>query len=126
MINRKPIYLIYFLIAIIFIYICCIVYFHIENEKLFNADPMSVSKRAVILDVNESYIQVAGLDEESNFDGLYNITLTNELQGEYKLNQEILIYYSGTITTTNPGSFQNIGKIEIIKENTDIKFPNNM
>ena len=54
---------------------------------------------------------------------LLYVGLQNVENREFKQGQEILIYFDGMILTTYPGQLSNVGKIEIVKEKSDVKIP---
>lgn len=77
---------------------------------------------AVIVRANENSMVVMGMEDN----GLYIVGFTDEENKRFKPNQEIAIYYDGSIADTYPAQFGNIGKIKIIKEKSDIIIPENI
>lgn len=77
---------------------------------------------AVIVRADENSMVVMGIEDNS----LYMVGFTDEENKGFKSNQEIAIYYDGSIADTYPAQFGNIGKIKIIKEKSDIIIPENI
>ena len=86
------------------------------NEK----DNMSATTKAVIVKVNEKNLAVMELEGTN---GLLYVGLQNAGDMVFKPGQEILIYFDGIVLTTYPGQLSNVGKIEIIKEKSDVEVP---
>ena len=57
---------------------------------------------------------------------LYSIGITNTEDIEFKKGQEILIYFNGDVMETYPAQLGNIGKIEILKEQSDVQIPDDI
>ncbi len=85
-----------------------------------NNSNMSSTIKAVIVKVNENNLLAMGIENGSE---LYSIGLNNIKDIEFKKEQEILIYFDGNVMETYPAQLGNIGKIEIIKEKSDINIP---
>ena len=64
-----------------------------------------------------------GIEEVS---GLYSVGFASEGNIGFKQDQEILIYFNGMIMETYPGQLGDVGKIEIIKEKSDVEIPQNI
>lgn len=80
---------------------------------------MKEKMKAVILKVNKNNLLVMKTKDEK----LMYVSFTEEGNIGYKENQEICIYYNGMILSTYPGQLYDAGKIEIVKEKTDIEIP---
>ena len=78
--------------------------------------------KAVIIKVNDKSLMVSSIDNEEA-GSIYSCKFAKEGDIGFKMGQEILIYYDGTILTTYPGSFSNVEKIEILKEKSEIEIP---
>lgn len=94
-------------------------YNNMEDTNLENNN-MSSTIKAVIVKVNENNLLAMGIENGSE---LYSVGLSNIKDIEFKKDQEILIYFDGNVMETYPAQLGNIGKIEIIKEKSDIKIP---
>lgn len=94
-------------------------YNNMEDTNLENNN-MSSTIKAVIVKVNENNLLAMGMENGSE---LYSVGLSNIKDIEFKKDQEILIYFDGNVMETYPAQLGNIGKIEIIKEKSDIKIP---
>ena len=90
-----------------------------NNISVEQENNMSVTLKAVILEVHSNRLTVMSIDKEE----LYNVNTKTIGNKGYKKGQEILIYYDGNVATIYPAIISNVGKIEIIKEQTDIAIP---
>lgn len=79
----------------------------------------SVSKKFLVVKVDKENIGVM----ELNSTDLYNVNISEERNVEFKKGQEILIYYNGLFTGGPVPTISNVGKIEIIKEQSDMAIP---
>lgn len=93
------------------------------REKFEENDKMRATIKAVVVKVNKNYLLALGIENGTE---LYSIGLNNIENAEFKNGQEILIYFDGTVMTTYPAQLGNVGKIEIIKEKSDIQIPDNI
>lgn len=93
------------------------------REKFEENDNMRATIKAVVVKVNKNYLLAMGIENGTE---LYSIGLNNIENAEFKNGQEILIYFDGTVMTTYPAQLGNVGKIEIIKEKSDIQIPDNI
>jgi len=80
---------------------------------------MSTTMKAVVIKVKENSLMVMGFDNI----GLCSVSFAEEGNIGFKQGQEILIYFDGMIAASYPGQIYNVGKIEIIKEKSDIEIP---
>lgn len=88
--------------------------------KYYGKDNMSATTKAVVVKVNEKNLAVMEIGKTNS---LLYVGLKNAEDMEFKQGQEILIYFDGIILTTYPGQLSNVGKIEIIKEKSNVKIP---
>lgn len=102
-----------FLIIIGIIAILGYIFFIVD----YNNDNKVATIKAIIVKVNERNLLVQGLENET----LYSIGTTNFPNIKLKKGQEILIYFDGNIMETYPERLGNIGKIEIIEEESNTK-----
>ena len=93
---------------------------HLGDEENTNMD---CTKRAVVVKVNERYLDIMGFDGEND---LYSVGYADEGNIGFKKGQEILIYFSGMVADSFPGQIGKPGKIEIVKETSDTKIPDNV
>lgn len=86
---------------------------------------MAVTIRAIVVKAEENHLKVMGIteDNKANVGELYSVNLPEDIDTEFKQGQEILIYFNGYVATTFPGHIS-AGKVEIIKEKSDIEIPN--
>lgn len=78
--------------------------------------------KAVVVKVNKNSLMVIDTDNKS----LNSVRLVNEGEVEFKQGQEILIYFDGIIAESYPAQIHNVGKIEILKEQSNIEIPKNV
>lgn len=79
--------------------------------------------KVVVVKVNEHNLLVM---EKEGTTALYSIGLKNKENIEFKQGQELLIYFNGMVMETYPAQLGDIGKIEIVKEKSDIEIPDNI
>lgn len=78
---------------------------------------------AIIVNVNDNSL---GVVRKDNLNEIMIITIPEEDKNEYKENEEILIYFDGTILETYPAQVNNVSKIEIVNENSNTTIPANV
>ena len=86
-------------------------------------DNMQATLKAVVVKVNENNLLAMGIENGTE---LYSIGLKNIKDIELKKGQEILIYFSGYVMESYPAQLGNIGKIEIIKDKSDVSIPDDI
>lgn len=80
----------------------------------------SVTMEATIVKVNETNLLVVN---NTRPDSLYRVIINREDASNFKANQEIKIFWDGTVLTIYPAEINNADKIEIISEESSIKIP---
>lgn len=83
-------------------------------------DNMAATAKAVVIRVNENSLDAMGIEGMTD---IFSVGFANEGNIGFKQGQEILIYFSGMIMDTYPAQLGKAGKIEIIKEKSDIEIP---
>lgn len=91
-------------------------------RKKSNDDEFSSTIKAVVVNLEKGLL-VMGTE---NTNELYSVNYQNKENIEFKQGQEILIYFDGVVLETYPAQITNIEKIEILKEKSDIKIPDNI
>lgn len=91
-------------------------------RKKSNDDEFSSTIKAVVVKPEKSLL-VMGTE---NTNELYSVNYQNKENIEFKQGQEILIYFDGVVLETYPAQITNVEKIEILKEKSDIKIPDNI
>ena len=86
-------------------------------------DNMRATIKAVVVKVNENNLLAMGIENGTE---LYSIGIKNIENVEFKKGQEILIYFNGDVMETYPAQLGNIGKIEILKEQSDVQIPDDI
>ena len=81
---------------------------------------MKARLKAVVVKVNNNNFLAMGIENGTE---LYSIGLDNI---ELKKGQEILIYFNGDVMETYPAKLGNVGKVEIIKDKSDIQIPDDI
>lgn len=98
-------------------------------EKLYNSEYSGINNnmkakiKAVVVKVNENNLLAIGIENGTD---LYSIGLKNFKDIKFQKQQEILIHFNGYVLETYPAQFGNIGKIEIVKDKSDIQIPDNI
>lgn len=92
------------------------------GEQIEN-DNMKAQMKVVVVKVSKNHLLVMETEDTAS---LYSIGITDEENIEFKQGQELLIYFDGMVMETYPAQLGNIGKIEIIKEKSDIEIPENI
>ena len=93
------------------------------STDLSNKENMKSTKRAVVVKADEKYLGVMGFE---NTNDLYSVSYAEEGNIGFKQGQEILIYYDGTALLSFPAQINNVGKIEIVKEESDTQIPDDV
>ena len=91
-------------------------------RKKSNNDEFSSTIKAVVVKPEKGLL-VMGTE---NTNELYSVNYQNKENIEFKQGQEILIYFDGVVLETYPAQITNVEKIEILKEKSDIKIPDNI
>lgn len=92
----------------------------LAQAKAIENKDKTISKKAIVVKVNEDSIGVMGTKNE---DDLITVKYSKEGNIGYKQGQEVLIYFTGAITPTNPKTIENVGEIKIINENSNVQIP---
>lgn len=102
-------------------------------ENILKGDYNSVNLRmkAVVVKAYQNSTYKDSITVMDTYDnGLYTVSLPEEINEQFKQGQEVLIYtkYGGTILTTSPAQIDSDGveKIEIVKESSNTKIPENI
>ena len=90
----------------------------ITNED--NTNTSGATMKAVIIKAQEDYLYVM---DRSNQNSLLKLNLKNFNYDGFKMRQEILVYYDGYVLESYPGQVNNIEKIEITNEESNIQIP---
>ena len=95
----------------------------LADDSIKTSTNMSYTKKAIIIKVNKNSLDV--MDNEIGTD-LYSVSFSDEGNIGFKQGQEILIYFDGLIAETFPSKITNVGKIEILKEKTNVEIPDDV
>lgn len=93
------------------------------NLEAENISDENVTMEATIVKVNDKNLLVIKNNEPNS---LYSVGLKNEETSNFEANQEIIIYWDGTVLTVWPEIINNVNKIEIVKEKSDVIIPDNI
>ena len=96
-------------------------YEDIANEIL--SPQLDSTINAVVVEVHEKGMTVMDLEDGNR---LITVGFTDEGNIGFKQGQEISIRYSGTIMESYPAQLGNVGKIEIVKEQSDVEIPDSI
>lgn len=78
--------------------------------------------KAVVVNPKKGLL-VMGIE---NGNSLYSVSYKNKDDIKFKQGQEILIYFDGGILETYPAQIINVEKIKILKEESDVKIPDDI
>lgn len=84
-------------------------------------DNMSRKERALVLKVEEDKLYIMRL--ENGAGSFAGVKFAKEGNIGFRMGQEILIYHSGRYETKNYMIYNDVGKIEIIAEKSDVSIP---
>lgn len=86
---------------------------------------MSATKKAVIVNVTTNALWIM---EPDNYNDLIQVTFSDNGNSKFKQGQEILIYYNKEwqLDKSLKILIMNVGKIEILKEKSEVEIPKNM
>ena len=90
----------------------------IKNED----NKASNTIKAVVVNPEKGLL-VMGIENAAD---LYDVSYENKDNIKFKQGQEILIYFNGGMLETYPAQIINVEKIEILKEESDIKIPDDI
>lgn len=106
------------IIVIMFVCIAGLIWMVVSGNKdidlIKEIESMSCKIKAVVVKVNEKslFAEVEGA-------GLCSVSFGRNGNIGFKKGQEIEIYFNGLINASYPGGIVNVGKIEILKEESD-------
>lgn len=93
----------------------------VDNQNVESGENMDTTMNAIVLRVNEDSLDVMiGSDEEKYVN---NVVFSKEGNSGFKEGQEILIYYNSNSESVIPGQILDVGKIEIVKEESGVTIP---
>lgn len=84
---------------------------------------MKATIKAVVVKVNDNNLLVMGIEKAAE---LYSVGLRSIENIEFKKGQEVLIYFNGDVMESYPAQLGNIGKIEIIKDESNTQIPDDI
>ncbi len=91
----------------------------IKSNNYNIPENMKVKLKAVVLKVDEKSLLVMEIKNNS----LDYVSFAKEGDIGFKEGQEILVYFDGIILSSYPGQITEVGKIEILKEESDVEIP---
>lgn len=92
-----------------------------EREKLMSDPNMVAQTKAVVVREYEKYMMVMLIDGRGN--EFCSVGYSDEGDIGFKKGQEVLIYFDGTVAESYPAQLGKAGKIEILKEKSDVEIP---
>lgn len=87
-----------------------------ENEE-------TITRDFIIVEVHKNSLMVI---EKENPEEILNVSFSFEENNVFKKNQEIRVYWDGTILTMWPGIINNVEKVEILKDESNIEIPDSV
>lgn len=94
----------------------------IQNTTKNEDNKDSNTIKAVVVNPEKGLL-VMGIE---NTNDLYSVSYKNKEDIKFKQGQEILIYFDGGVLESYPAQITNVKKIEILKEKSDVKIPDNI
>lgn len=92
------------------------------EDVMLGKNNMAATMKAVIIKVYETGLMVMQIDE--NRSEVISLGINEDIR--FKRGQEILIHFNGMVMETYPAQLGSVGKIEIIKEKSDVVIPDNI
>lgn len=86
-----------------------------------NLEDFRVTTKGIVMKVNKNSLSIMKLDG-----GLCSVRFAKEGNIGFKQGQEVLIYFDGMIAESYPAQIHKVGKIKILKEETDVAIPENI
>lgn len=105
------------LLALIFF---AIDYSRVKKQEYENNN-MVANMKAIVVKVYDKSLAAIKIGNESEL-----ISIGFDENIGFKQGQEISVYFDGMIMETYPAQLGNVGKIEIVKEKSDIQIPDNI
>lgn len=103
---------------------------HISNVKQIKVikeeNNMLTSIRGVVMEVYENSLSVMGIGAGNESGSLYSVSFAEDGNIGFKQGQEVLIYFDGMLLTTYPEQIYNVGKIEIVSEQSEVEIPDDV
>ena len=103
---------------------------HISNVKQIKVikeeNIMLTSIRGVVMEVYENSLSVMGIGAGNESGSLYSVSFAEDGNIGFKQGQEVLIYFDGMLLTTYPEQIYNVGKIEIVSEQSEVEIPDDV
>lgn len=103
---------------------------HISNVKQIKVikeeNNMLTSIRGVVMEVYENSLSVMGIGAGNEPGSLYSVSFAEDGNIGFKQGQEVLIYFDGMLLTTYPEQIYNVGKIEIVSEQSEVEIPDDV
>lgn len=93
----------------------------IDDSDIDNGDNMATTMKAIVLKVNRDSLDVMISVEEENY--VNHVMFAKEGNKAFKEGQEILIYYNANPGVNVPGQITDVGKVEIVKEESGVTIP---
>ena len=110
--NKSIFKLIIFIVILIII---SVVIFLIKQNMYMDA-----TMRGIVVRVNENSLSVMEID---NMDNLINVSYAEEGNIGFKMGQEVIVHFDGIISLSYPAQIHKVGKIEIVKEQSEVQIP---
>lgn len=103
---------------------------HISNVKQIKVikeeNNMLTSIRGMVMEVYENSLSVMGIEAGNEPGSLYSVSFAEDGNIGFKQGQEVLIYFDGMLLETYPEQIHNVGKIEIVSEQSEVEIPDDV
>lgn len=97
-----------------------------QKEILTENEENQTIMKAVVIQVYEKALGVMEIKENDEPGTLYTVSFAEEGDIGFKQNQEVNIYFDGTIAESYPAQIHHVNKIEILKDTTKISIPDDI
>ena len=96
------------------------------SDEFKEYDNMFFTKKALVMEVYENSLGVMEILDNEKAGTIYSVAFSKEGNIGFKYGQEVLIYFDGMIADSYPAQIYNVGKIEIVKDKSNITIPDNV
>ena len=118
---KKSTKIIIFIIILLVIIGTFAIYIFTQYQK-----NMLSSIRGIAMEVYENSLSVMGIEAGNEPGSLYSVSFAKDGNIGFKQGQEVLIYFDGIVADSFPAQIHNVGKIEIVAEQSEVEIPDDV
>ena len=118
---KKSTKIIIFIIILLVIIGTFAIYIFTQYQK-----NMLSSIRGIVMEVYENSLSVMGIEAGNEPGSLYSVSFAKDGNIGFKQGQEVLIYFDGIVADSFPAQIHNVGKIEIVAEQSEVEIPDDV